>query len=73
MSEVMEPITLKMRALANETKDEALAMALLMRADDLDGAVKNLMEDGPDGVKKVLGAWARARMLWCKTTGEPLI
>ena len=59
----------KMRELANyntelpsDIKDE-----LLSRAKEMEMAVITL------DVRKMLGAWARARTLWCSLTGEPLV
>lgn len=60
----------KMRALAGTGHPRA--EELRNAADRLDNATGGLM-GGPDGVKRLLGNWARARKLWCEITGEPLI
>ena len=54
----------KMRTLA---KDHPRAFELLDKASALEAAVAQ------SNAKQILGAWARARRLWCECTGEPLI
>ena len=44
---------------------------LIAHADALDAAIDRMGEEG--GVKRMLGAWARARRVWCDITGEPLV
>ena len=56
----------KMRSLASDGHPQAYA--LRQRADELETAVV-----GKPSAKQILGAWARARRLWCECTGEPLI
>ncbi len=56
----------KMRSLASSGHPQA--EALVQRADELERAVVELLS-----AKQILGAWARARRLWCDCTGEPLI
>jgi hypothetical protein len=41
---------------------------IMLRADELDAACGE-----PFSAKKMLGAWARARRLWCEITGDDLI
>jgi hypothetical protein len=41
-------------------------------ADKLDAAVADSF-GGKDSVRKMLGAWARARRAWCEVTGEDWI
>jgi hypothetical protein len=43
------------------------AAELLEKAKAVDEAATN------GSAKKLLGAWARARKLWCEITGEPLV
>lgn len=59
-------LSLKMRALADTGHERALE--LRAKADDFDAAASA----DPWDPKKMLGAWARARRLWCDCTGEPL-
>jgi len=40
---------------------------LQQMADDMDNAIAT------HDMRKMIGAWARARRLWCECTGEPLI
>ena len=54
----------KMRKLADSSPRSE---ELRKKADDLEGAIKN------GSVMAVLGAWARARRLWCEITGESLV
>ena len=56
----------KMRALANEGHPRA--EALRQRADEFEKAVVD-----KSSVRQLLGAWTRARRLWCECTGDPLI
>jgi hypothetical protein len=62
----MTPLSTKLRRLAVDypSKREELIKA----ADHLDETV-NSYTDG----KKLLGAWAYARRLYCDVTGEPLV
>lgn len=69
----MTEISDKMRALA-ETGHER-AEELRSKADEFDAktAAHYSETGGPETAKSMLGAWARARRLWCECTGEPLI
>jgi len=61
-----------MRALAETRPDDAAI--LKKRAAELDEASAGFYADPQTvDVKKFMGAWARARRLWCDCTGEPLI
>lgn len=55
----------RMRALADT--GHSMAADLRMNADELDAAV------GLGDPKAILGAWARARLLWCECTDEDLV
>lgn len=63
-----------MRALA-EKRPKAIADELRQLADAFDKATSEAY--GPDGTpedtKRMLGAWARARRVYCRETGEPLV
>jgi hypothetical protein len=61
----------KMRDLAKIRKD--LPDNWLETAEELDKATMEF-NDNPqmDKAKKVLGCWARARLLWCNATGDTL-
>lgn len=59
------PLSKQMHALAD--KGDFRAVELREKADALDAAA-----DGKD-MRKMLGAWARARRLWCDVTGESLV
>lgn len=67
-----KPLAARMRALADAGHPRAAE--LRERATDLDQAVKaaSASAASPE-VRALLGAWARARRLWCETTGEPLV
>lgn len=65
-----KPLAARMRALADAGHPRAAE--LRERATDLDQAVKAASAASPE-VRALLGAWARARRLWCETTGEPLV
>ena len=63
----------RMRALADT--GHANADELRAKADEFDTKTAAHYE-GPGGeatAKSLLGAWARARRLWCESTGEPLV
>lgn len=61
---VETPLGRQMRVLAvDHPRGEELRVA----ADALDTAVSGT------NMKKTLGAWARARRIYCECTGEPLI
>jgi hypothetical protein len=56
----------KMRQLAASGHERAADLKKL--ADEFDA-----VSDYSKGPKALLGAWARARRLWCECTGEPLV
>lgn len=57
----------RMRALADSGHPRAAE--LRERADKLDASVAA----EPFDAKKMLGSWAKARLLWRDCTGEPLV
>lgn len=59
----------RMRELAGPGKHERAA-ELFARARELENAIINTE---PGSVPKLVGAWARARRLWCQCSGEDLI
>lgn len=59
-------LTDKMRSLADQGHERAADLRRL--ADEMDA-----VSDYSKGPKALLGAWARARRLWCDCTGEPLV
>jgi hypothetical protein len=64
-----ETLAQKMRKLADDGHPRAVE--LREKADAMETAAT-----GPSktwDARKVLGAWARARRVWCECTGEPLI
>lgn len=62
----------KMHALAD--KGHARADELRTKADAFDAATKGFYSDPQTvDVKKFMGAYARARRVWCEITGEPLV
>ena len=61
----------RMRQLSWMPKGEPRAEELRSKADALDAAIEQMGAEG--GVKRMLGAWARARRLWCDVTGETLV
>lgn len=65
----------KMRALADTGHPRAVELREKATALDeaCDAITKASEEHGKVAVKSMLGAWARARRLWCDCTGEPLI
>lgn len=63
------PLAQRMRELADGGKHPR-AVELFARARELDSAAINPVGTG---VKKLLGAWARARRLYCDITGEELV
>lgn len=66
-----EPLVDKMRRLADRVGGEQ-AYALREKAKLLDIRLQGLHYD-EDGARRMLGAWARARRLYCEISGEPLI
>lgn len=42
-----------------------------LRAEELRAAADRI--DNADGIPQIVGAWAKARKLWCELTGESLI
>ncbi len=66
-----ETLVKKMRALASTHNR---AQELTEKASALEEATAGFFgEPQTKTVKQFLGSWARARMLWCDCTGEPLI
>lgn len=63
MADNETPLAAQMRALAeaHERRDDLLAAA-----DTLDAAVSL-------PIPQMIGAWAKARRLWCECTGEDLV
>lgn len=66
-----EPLVDKMRRLADRVGGEQ-AYALREKAKLLEIRLEGLHYD-EDGMRRMMGAWARARQLYCKITGEPLV
>lgn len=60
----------RMRALADS--GHPLAEELRQKAAAFDASASANAGDTWDP-KRMLGAWARARRLWCDCTGEPLV
>lgn len=60
------PLSEKMRAIAD--RGHARASELREMADKFDVACGASLRDA-----RFLGAWARARKLWCECIGEPLV
>ena len=63
----------KMRELADRVSEHE-AVDLRSKADAFDSATEalNSRDPSPDAVKKMLGAWARARRAYCHSSGEDL-
>jgi hypothetical protein len=59
----------RMKAFAEHHRPLHEARLLKERAAELEAAVMEV----PFNAARVVGAWARARRLWCQITGEPLI
>lgn len=60
----------KMRALAGAGHERATD--LKHRAAQLE-AILQLDASDRDWARRMLGAWARARRVWCECSGEPLV
>jgi hypothetical protein len=73
----MSNLLSKMRRLADNstTLSQEDKSELYRRADELEARIKIAYQGDCDNddIKSMLGAWARARMLWCKLTGFPLV
>lgn len=68
----MTELSDKMRALA--ATGHKAALDLCEKATALDTASAGFYaEPQTVSVQSFLGAWARARQLWCDCTGEPLV
>lgn len=73
----MTDLSDRMRLLAD--RGHARADELRAKAAEFDMKVNamNVAEQTDDGrkasIKSMVGAWARARRVWCECTGEPLI
>lgn len=51
-----------------------LAAELTAKADALEQAATGFYaKEQTHGAKQLIGAWARARAVWCQATGEPLV
>lgn len=61
-----------MRALADQGHDRAEELREKAKAFDA-AAAGFYAEEQTVGAKSFLGAYARARRLWCDITGEPLV
>ncbi len=65
-------LSIKMHMLADTGHEQAVE--LREKADAFDAATKGFYSDPQTvEVKKFMGAFARARRLWCNVTGEPLV
>lgn len=66
------PLAVRMRALA--ATGHARAAELIEKADALDVATEGYMHNPPTVTAAgFVGHFARARVLWCACSGEPLI
>jgi hypothetical protein len=65
----------RMRQLSWMPMGEASAEDLREKADALDAAIDRGSQPGAsiDDMRRMLGAWARARRLWCDVTGKDLV
>lgn len=72
MSEELDGLHGKMRALA--ATGHPRSAELVEKADEFESKAK-LFYSNPAhcDVRSFIGAWARARKLWCEITGEPMI
>lgn len=73
MSNVAPSLPDRMRAYAADHPEVAAKFGEL--ADALDKAIEALVDPDADAgeVKRMLGAWARARRAWCDETGDSLV
>lgn len=68
----MTDLSDKMKTLANNC--HVKAKELIEKADAFDSAANGFYSQPQTvNVKSFLGAWARARKLWCEVSGEPLV
>lgn len=68
-----EDLPQRMRAMA-DSRGLSADHDLRVKADALDAAIDGYFANPPTkDAKQFLGAWARARRVWCDFTGEPLI
>lgn len=65
------PLSQQMHALADT--GHARGVELRERADAFDTASRGVVAGWPDTMKRMLGAWARARRCWSECSGEPLL
>jgi hypothetical protein len=65
------PLVDRMREWAEVHKIDPRSGVMRLFANDLDRATAAFQEE--DGVRHLLGAWARARKYWREVTGERLI
>lgn len=64
----------RMRKLVEQRGSENLPEGFLEAAERFNAAVEGFFSDPPTHtVKQFVGAFARARRLWCEATGESLI
>jgi hypothetical protein len=74
MAETSPGLTDRMHQLANDGHPRATE--LREKADAFSKAMAATITDEPvpeSALKSMLGAWARARRLWCDCTDEPLV
>lgn len=68
----MTDLANKMRELSASGHERAIE--LTDKADELDEVTKGFYsEPQTKTVQQFMGAWARARKLWCDCAGEPLV
>lgn len=69
MTPIRTALSEKMHVLADG--GHARASELREKADAFDAATAKAGQ--PGAAKSILGAWARARRVWCECTGDPLV
>ncbi len=65
-----EQLIPRMRARAEHEPGDK-AQRLRDEADRLEQAIEE--RGGEGGIPRLVGAWARARRVWCEVTGEPVM
>ena len=69
-----QSLTHKMRSFAATSPLETVKEKLIKLADDLDREIESMGNaEGVFDVRRLLGAWAKARMYYCSVSGEPLV